>query len=223
MLDSLNLLSGKAASINMQRLINPLIEEVKQLVPYCFAQGSSVTCQCETSMLEVVERMELYIWTWYQGDFPKFVQDDYHDNIFRYILREYEAELNHGANIHFDGSKLQLEHIFPQHPSRLPPEGYGFTDPNDYERFLNRIGNLTFVSNNQSLGSQLPEAKAPIYADPNLSSQTPMVTQRVGVQLRSLAANHGVYRNVLEVRCTELAIFSLKRFNAQCHIKKLQY
>jgi len=205
--------------------------------------------QCEYSMLQVVERMELLIWQrfnpkgnfrdvwnmvfgnnskftandavtkwycwWRENDFPRFIQDDEHESVFRYILREYEGYLNSGANIHFD-TDLSLEHIFPQTPAPKPPVEYGFANPNDYDRFLNRIGNLTFVYQNSKLGNQMPDVKACCYLQPiTVKGQTknqPGITQRVGNQLRPLKTDFPAYQDALRVRCTEIAIFSLKRF-----------
>jgi hypothetical protein len=247
--ERLDQISGAALDSGDHTLIDPLIQDIRQQIPDCFALKEVVECKCETSILEVVERMELFLWsrgyrprgsfrdqwnvvfgsplytahdvvvswynwTWYQGDFPRFVQDNHHETIFRYILREYEAEISGSANIHF-ADDLQLEHIFPQNPDPLPPNGYGFGNNSDiYRTFLNRIGNLTFAPtpNNQSWSAELPQAKASHYF--NLLS--PEITRRVGMQLLPIGANLTVYRLALDIRCTELAVFSLKRFNAQC-------
>lgn len=156
-----------------------------------------------------------YSWYYTENDFPRLIQDDGYktETIFRYILREYEGYLNKGVNIHFD-TDLTLEHIFPQTPAPNPPVRYGFT--NDYDRFLNRSGNLTFVYKNESLSNQLPDIKASRYLKPitakGLTKNQPEITRRIGNQLLPLTTDYLAYQESLRVRCTELAIFSLKRF-----------
>jgi len=246
--DNLHRIDGAQTDAGTQTKISHAIQEITSLIPACFTDTQPAQCACETSILEVVERMELFIWsrgysprsnlsaqwnavfnnraappspegiisawyhwTWYQEDFPRFVQNDYHENIFRYILREYEAHVNNGANIHFD-KHLQLDHIFPQNPQQFPP--HGFADPDDYRAFLNRIGNLVFAPDkaNRSWSNSLPDAKALVYAQ----LTTPMIARRVGTQLVAFGTHLPAHRHALEIRCTELALFSLKRFNAQC-------
>ena len=157
-----------------------------------------------------------YSWYYVENDFPRFVQDNEHEPTFRYVLREYESYLNKGANIHFDND-LTLEHIFPQNPNPNPPAGYGFgTNPNNYDRFINRIGNLTFVYHNASFGSALPYIKASRYLGhatvKGHKKNQPEITSRVAKQLCPLATHYSAYQDALRIRCTELAIFSLKRF-----------
>jgi hypothetical protein len=151
-----------------------------------------------------------YSWYYAENDFPRFIQNDTHDRTFRYVLREYEEFLNHGTNVHFDPD-LTLEHIFPQNPNPNPPANYGFGTANDYDRFINRIGNLTFVYQNSRLSNQLPDTKASLYLQPQTPNQ-PEITRRVGTQLLPLTINYPAYQDALRVRCTEIAIFSLKRF-----------
>jgi len=201
--------------------------------PYSFSH--------DYSMLQVVERMELLVWkrfnpagtfhstwlatfnlsltdkdtvqTWYgwyssqQNDFPRFVQNDTNDSCFRYVLREYECYLGSG-NIHFDPN-LTLEHIFPQNPNPKPPLGCGFVGGDAYNLFLNRIGNLTFVYQNANMSNQLPQIKAGAYY---IAPTQPQITQRVGKQLKAVGINCSDHHQVLLVRCTELALFSIKRF-----------
>ena len=104
-----------------------------------------------------------------------------------------------------------MEHIFPQNPNPNPPANYGFGTANDYDRFINRIGNLTFVYQNARLSNQLPDTKASLYLQTQISNQ-PEITRRVGTQLLPLIINYPAYQDALRVRCTEIAIFSLKRF-----------
>lgn len=201
--------------------------------PYSFSR--------DYSMLQVVERMELLVWkrfnpagtfhstwlatfnpsltgkdtvqTWYgwyssqQNDFPRFVQNDTNDSCFRYVLREYECYLGSG-NIHFDPD-LTLEHIFPQNPNPKPPLGCGFVGGDAYNLFLNRIGNLTFVYQNSSMSNQSPQIKTGAYY---IAPTQPQITQRVGKQLKAVGINCSDHHQVLLVRCTELALFSIKRF-----------
>ena len=159
-------------------------------------------------------------YSWYrtaENDFPRLIQEDEHktEAIFRYLLKEYESFLNKGANIHFDAD-LTLEHIFPQNPNPKPPAGYGFANQNDYDRFLNRSGNLTLVYKNEKLGNRLPNIKSSLYLDSitvkGLTKNQPEITRRVGNQLRPLVTDYPAYQDALRVRCTELAVFSLKRF-----------
>jgi len=239
--DHLNQIRGKTKNQEIHTQIDLVdMPSCDQKPPY----------QCNYSMLQVVERMELLIWkrgynpqgkfkdkwnavfgngdffaqdavtawySWYypENDFPRFIQDDGNESIFRYILREYEGYLNKGVNIHFD-TDLSLEHIFPQTPNPKPTVGYGFATSNDYDQFLNRSGNLTFVYQNASLSNQLPDIKASLYLNPinvkGVTKKQPEITTRVGNQLHSLITDYPAYQDALRVRCSELAVFSLKRF-----------
>jgi len=240
--DHLNQIRGRTENKEIHTQID-LVD-----MPSCDQKPSPY--QCQYSMLQVVERMELLIWkrgynpqgkfkdkwnavfgnngfsaqdavtawySWYypENDFPRFIQDDGNESIFRYILREYEGYLNKGVNIHFD-TDLSLEHIFPQTPNPKPPVGYDFATLNDYDQFLNRSGNLTFVYQNARLSNQLPDIKASLYLDPTtvkgVTKNQPEITTRVGNQLHPLITDYPAYQDALRVRCTELAVFSLKRF-----------
>jgi len=167
-----------------------------------------------TFNLSLTDKDTVQTWyDWYsskQNDFPRFVQNDTNDNCFRYVLREYECSL--GGNIHFINSKvLTLEHIFPQNPDPKPPLVCGFVDGDAYNLFLNRIGNLTFVYQNSSMSNLLPQRKAGAYYTASPPTQ-PQITQRVGKQLNAVGANCSDHHQVLLVRCTELALFSINRF-----------
>ncbi len=152
-------------------------------------------------------------YSWYptaENDFPRMIQEDVHktEAIFRYLLKEYESYLNKGAMIHFD-TDLTLEHIFPQNPDPKPPAGYGFASENDYDRFLNRSGNLTLLYKNEKFGNKLPNIKSSLYLTvKGLTKSQPEITMRVGKQLRPLVDNPA-YQDALRVRCTELALFGL--------------
>ncbi|MGA2401824.1 MAG: DUF1524 domain-containing protein [Syntrophobacteraceae bacterium] len=155
-----------------------------------------------------------YSWYYTECDFPRFIQDNEHEPTFRYILGEYESYINGGINIHFDND-LTLEHIFPKNPNPKPPPNFGFgTNPNDYDRFINRVGNLTFVYQNESLSNATPDIKAHRYVQSvdGISKFQPAMTRQIGSQLIPLTTDYSAYRDALRVRCTEMALFSLKRF-----------
>jgi len=179
-----------------------------------FRNNWNVTFKSKSSPKDAVTAW--YSWYHVENDFPRFVQDNEHEPTFRYVLREYESYLNKGAVIHFDND-LTLEHIFPQNPDPKPPAKYGFgSNPNDYDSFINRIGNLTFVYQNASLSNELPYIKASRYLDiftvKGHKKNQPEITRLVANQLCPLATHYSAYQDDLRIRCTELAIFSLKRF-----------
>lgn len=199
-------------------------------------------CNCKISMLEVIERIQIFVWN--RGSFPKanFVlnyratlalsKKDFIQrwvewwlssvDCTKYFLRgngsdnfSYtlkEYERSYKSSVHFDG--LELEHIFAQNLT-IPFTTIGFRDQADYQNnFLWRIGNMALLSPplNQALGNNMPYIKAPEY----VASSGISVTEKVGNEINSAKANDIVHRRLLEARCAEMALFALERFFPKC-------
>jgi len=162
---------------------------------------------------------------WYnRKKFITTVVQEEKETLYRYIFKEYEASLS-GQNIHFDLSPLcysglEFEHVFPKSPG-FDFRIYGFADETEYSHFISRSGNLTFLPKqcNVSLGSHLPDLKAteyvncgghPIGSGKDVASKLTIV-RKLGKDIQPISNPKG-YRSALEIRCVELAIFSLRRF-----------
>jgi hypothetical protein len=98
---------------------------------------------------------------------------------------------------------------------------YGFADETEYNRFIWRSGNLTFLPKgcNASLGSSPLNLKATEYVNcgghPNGSGRDVAsnlaIVKKLGQDIQPIS-NTKAYRNALEIRSVELAIFCLRRF-----------
>ena len=216
---------------------------------------------CQLSMLEVIERIELYVWSlgtprsnfmlkwrrtndinhslsaneyitdwarwWYNGRaLISTIANGRHENLFRYILKEYETFLS-GNDIHFDianlnYSSLELEHIFPQSFQNLPYTSYGFRTESEYNSLLWRSGNLTFLPQkcNDALGNNMPDLKSseyencaghPVNSGKDIATKLQIV-KKIGDDLLPIGSTLVEYRKALEIRCVEIANFCLNRF-----------
>jgi len=155
---------------------------------------------------------EWFEW-YYENAFIDVVLYGYYDSDsdFRYLLKEYEAFLS-GKNIHFKDN-ITLEHIFPQNSEHIPIKKAGFRSEKDYRDFLNKIGNLTFVSgkDNSRVKDNHPKNKYNYY----LKDKQFTITKLVGTQIERTNKSDKDLHVMLELRCAELAIFALKRFYPQ--------
>lgn len=138
--------------------------------------------------------------------------------IVKYILREYEYFV-HGDNIHSNRS-LQIEHIFPQEPAKLPYDYFSanITMP-EYDSFVSRLGNQTYLdgSLNSSIKHNLPSIKTQAYVTQSHNNIVVPLANKVkstisiGQDFSSITDSHH-YKTYLELREIEFAIFATKRF-----------
>ena len=219
------------------------------------------------SMLEVIEKIELFIWKngsnpratfmstwktlaaansikpfvfiakwagWYNNDqnFISMITSSSNESIFRYVLFEYATYLGQdlfGQDLFGNSVRenlgikmnLELEHILPQSPPELNLFCAEFAiDPNEYGRFVNRIGNLTYLpsSCNGHLSNWTPDQKVAEYANckghpvgQNISSDI-IMTKKIGDDWSNLIGSNSEYKYAVQLRCAELANFCLQRF-----------
>lgn len=158
---------------------------------------------------------------WWQNSlaFINTVLHGRNESIFRYILMEYESYLG-GTTMHFK-PRIELEHIFPQEPN-FPTLAFNFSNIAVYHNFIYRCGNLTYLYQpcNATLGNSTPNIKSSHYSScpghPHGSyvSSNINITKLVGDQLRPIGTNFTEYKNMLELRCVELGLYTIGRFKS---------
>lgn len=141
--------------------------------------------------------------------FQNYLENSLYKNpATKYILWEYQKQ----CSSDFDDSSfdlynsLQIEHIFPQTPT-FAFSGYGFEDEAEYDRFIDKLGNLCLLESGlqskSSVTNNVPANKTTGYQE----SQVPETEN-----LAFFIENHGFNKQKVQDRTTMIIKFCLQRW-----------